>query len=117
MKYLPYILAGVLFFAGRFTAPQPDKELLRKYEVERNYHLQQIDKLNAQADDLAKAGLMIAEKMKEDSLKYSIALKANNEAYRKLKKEYESINYSRASAAELDSVRARLLTLYSNRGK
>jgi hypothetical protein len=103
-KYLPYILAGVLFFAGRFTAPQPDKELLRKYEVERNYHLKQIDKLNAQADDLAKAGLMIAEKMKEDSLKYSIALKANNEAYLKLKRKYNEINLSRSNAQSLDSL-------------
>ena len=110
-NYLPYILAAVLFFAGRWTAPQPDKGLLKRYEVERKYHIDQISKLNARADDLAKAGLRLSEKMKSDSLKFSIALKANNEAYLKLKKKYNEINLNRADAHTLDSV---VLSLYPN---
>lgn len=102
-KYLPYFLAAALFLAGRWMAPD-GKDLIQKYEVERNYHLSEIKKLNARADDLAKAGLKLAEKMKADSLKTAHALKANNEAYLKLKKKYNEINLNRADAHTLDSL-------------
>jgi hypothetical protein len=112
LKYLPYILIVVAVFVGRWTAPQPDKDLLKRYEVERKYHIDQISKLNAQADDLAKAGLMIAEKRQEDSLKTAIILRAKDSAFIKLKKENEKITLSRASVAELDSARAIVIALH-----
>ena len=113
--YLPYLLAVGLFFAGRFTSPDNSKELTRKYELERKTLQLLIEQKEAKISDLSGAGLTIHKKMQEDSLKYSVSIKANNAAYLSLKKKYESINYSRASASELDSVRAVLLTLYSNK--
>lgn len=107
-SYIPYLLAAVLFLVGRLTAPQPDKELLRKYEVERNYHLNQIDKLNAQADDLAKAGIEIGEKMEARRVKDSIALKAKDRVIFKLKQNYENISFRNADAVKLDSIFAAL---------
>jgi len=103
-KYIPYILAAVLFFAGRWTSPKPDKELMQKYESERTYHLSQIDSLKGKADDLADTGAAILEKMYSDRLKYENALQANKEAYLKLKKKYNEINLNRADAQLLDSL-------------
>lgn len=107
-NYIPYLLAGVLFFAGRWTAPKPDTELMQKYEEERKYHLSQIDSLKGKAGDLVKAGEAIKEKMYSDSLKFSSDLRANKEAYLKLKKKYNEINLSRANAQSLDSIVSRL---------
>lgn len=101
--YLPYVLAVGLFFAGRFTSPQPDGELIKKYELDRKFNESQIKVLRMQMDDLAKAGLHEREKRYKDSLKTIVALKAKDEAYLKLKREYENINLSRASVPQLDS--------------
>lgn len=103
-NYIPFVLAGVLFFAGRWTAPKPDNELMEKYEAERKHHLSQIDSLKGKAGDLVKAGEAIREKMYSDSLKFSSDLLANKEAYLKLKKKYNEINLSRADAQLLDSL-------------
>lgn len=116
-NYIPYLLIVVAAFTGRWTAPKPDKELMQKYESERKYHLQQIQDKEAKIIDLTRAGETIVKKMKADSLEAASALQANNRAFLKLKKEHEKINLSRASAAELDSVRARLLALYPAAGK
>lgn len=103
-NYIPFVLAGVLFFAGRWTSPKPDKELMQKYESERKYHLSQIDSLEGKAYDLLQAGLAIREKMYSDSLKFSSDLQVNKQAYLKLKKRYNEINLSRADAHDLDSI-------------
>jgi hypothetical protein len=109
--FLPYILAGGLFFAGRWTGPDNSKELTRKYELERKYHLNEISKLNAALVDRDSLGLRIMRKMHEDSLKTAIDLRANKEAYGRLKKKYNEINLNRASSAQLDSL---VEVLFSN---
>jgi hypothetical protein len=114
---LPYILAVVLFFAGRWTKTNDTSEFENKVALERKYHADQISKKDAKIIDLTMAGEMIVKKMKADSLEAANALQANNRAFLKLKKEHEKINLSRASAAELDSIRARLLALHSPGGK
>jgi hypothetical protein len=110
-SFIPYILAVALFFAGRWTGPKPDTELLKKYETERIFHVEQIKALKAKADDLAGAGKAIREKMYSDSLKFSSDLRANKEAYLKLKKKYNEINLIRANAQSLDSL---VSSLYPN---
>lgn len=111
-NYIPYILAGVLFFTGRWTSPKPDKELMQKYESERKYHLSQIDSLKGDLVDKDKAIATIRKQRYKDSLKTSVELRARDRVILKQQKENEKINLSRASATKLDSLRARLLTLY-----
>ena len=112
LKLLPYLLCVGLYFVGRWTAPQPDKELIRRFEIERKYHQDQIKDLEQEIIDLSEAGITIREKMYQDSLKTANAQKANNEAYLRLKKQYEKINLSRASTVELDSIRAGIVALH-----
>jgi len=102
--FLSYILAAALFFAGRWTSSDNSSELERKYALERKYHLNEIEKLKAAIDDRDKVGQQIVKKMYEDSVKAAIDLRANKEAYGKLKKKYNEINLNRASSVQLDSV-------------
>jgi hypothetical protein len=115
--YLPWVLAVGLFFAGRFTGSQPDKELINKYEAERKLSESAMKDLNAQLVDLAEAGRHEREKRQADSLKTIVVLKAKDEAYFKLKREYEKINLSRASVVELDSIGSVIESLYIGRAQ
>lgn len=108
VKYGPWVLCVALFFVGRISSPKPDKELIRKYEMEREFHRLQITTLNAKLADRDKSGLAILEKMKSDSLKSADALRANKEAYLTLKKRYNEINLNRADSHLLDSLVSRL---------
>jgi hypothetical protein len=95
-KFLPYILAGALFFVGRFTSPDKSKELEKVLEKERKEHQDQISVKEGKINDLVKAVATIRTLRHQDSLKTSV----------------EKINLSRSSAAELDSLRAGVLALY-----
>jgi hypothetical protein len=108
LKYLPYLLAAALFFVGRWTGPDVDNSLLKKYEVERKYHLDEINKRNEQISHLSKQWFKLRQYMIEDSIRYANELKANNEAYLKLKKKYNEINLNRATVHQLDSIVAKL---------
>lgn len=117
MKYLKYLSFAVglilVFFAGRCTAPTEDKELKRKFELERKTLLDDVKLREARIIDRTNQDSIIIQKMKEDHARDSMALKANNEAYIKIVKEYGKINFRGASIAELDSARAKYITLYS----
>jgi hypothetical protein len=73
-------------------------------ERERDVHLEMIRRNSERIERLSLDSLTIRQKMYSDSLKYSGLLKANNEAYLKLKKKYNEINLSRADAHTLDSL-------------
>jgi hypothetical protein len=73
-------------------------------EKERAVHLEMIRRNSERIERLSLDSLTIRQKMYSDSLKYSGLLKANNEAYLKLKKKYNEINLSRADAHTLDSL-------------
>lgn len=103
LKYAPWILCLALFLIGRLTAPSSDGENLAR-EKEREALYQMLEQKQGRLDVLRKDSLAIREKMSVDSLNFSIALKANNEAYIKLKKKYNEINLSRANAHTLDSL-------------
>jgi hypothetical protein len=77
-------------------------------EKEREVHLEMIRRNSERIERLSLDSLTIRQKMYSDSLKYSGLLKANNEAYLKLKKKYNEINLSKASVHDLDSVVAAL---------
>lgn len=104
LNYLPYVLAGILFFAGRCSMPAADKDLIKKYELERKTLLEDVKVREARIIDRDKEAATIVQKMKEDHARDSVALKANNEAYLKLKRKYNEINLSRADAHVLDSL-------------
>lgn len=106
LKYLPYVLALVLFLAGRWTAPQPDKELRKKFEAERESILEVIGQKDAQIvrlkDDRAKE----RERRVSDSLRSARALARQESITAALKKENERINYKNYSNPDLDSIDA-----------
>lgn len=115
LKYIPFLIGLILvFFAGRCTSPKIDKDLVRKYELERKTLLNDVSRLNGLIAGRTKQDSIIIKKMKDRHVRDSIALKANNEAYVKLIKQNEKINYRSASISKLDSARASYLTLYSN---
>ncbi len=104
LKYLPWLITVICFFIGRISSPKPDKDLIRKYELERETLL---------ADNKAKERLIltlsnqdkeIRAKMTKDSLENIKALTANKAVILKLKKDYEKISFRNASASELDSL-------------
>jgi hypothetical protein len=107
-QYLPYLFALLLFFAGRFTTPSPDKELIRKFESERSAMEDSILTKTVKIEQLIKRTNDIRKKMVEDSIENARHLKANESAYINLKKQYEKINLRSASTADLDSLRASL---------
>jgi hypothetical protein len=80
---------------------EPSTEYDKK---EREVHLEMIKRNSDRIARLSLDSLTIRQKMYSDSLKFSEALKANNEAYLKLKKKYNEINLSRADAHTLDSL-------------
>lgn len=104
----------LVFIAGRFTAPTVDKELVKKYELERESYIKDVEKRVDSIDLRVKGAVKIVQKMKEDDRLNSIALKKNNDAYLKLIKQNEKINYHDASIPKLDSARAKYLTLYTH---
>lgn len=109
LKYLPYLIVAVAaFFVARLTTPDRDKEIIKRFEEDRKAFRDSIKLRDAKIIDLAKAGSTIKEKMYTDSLKNVEALRAKNEAYSKLKVQYEKINFRRASSFELDSAINRL---------
>jgi len=112
LKYLPYALIVVALLVGRLSAPVHDKDLIRKFELERKTLKEDIKDKETQITDLTNAGLTIAKRMKEDSLKTSVQLQANKRAFLELKKRYEKINLSNATTSELDSIRAGIIALY-----
>jgi hypothetical protein len=108
-SYLPYIFAGVLFFAGRWTKTSDTSELERKLALQNKYHELVIDSLKGDLIDKDKAIATIREQRYKDSLETSNELRARDRAILKQQKENEKINLSRATSAELDSVRAIIL--------
>lgn len=104
LKYLPYVLALVLFLAGRWTAPQPDKELRKKFEAERESILEVIGQKDAQIVRLNEASHAIEKERVQDSLRFAGALESNKRAYSALKRKYNEINLNRANAHTLDSL-------------
>lgn len=111
-NYIPYLLIVVAVFVGRWTAPDKTTELEKKFALERKYHEHVIDSLEGGLVDKDKAIATIRDQRYKDSLKTSVELRARDRAILKQQKENEKINLSRASATKLDSLRARLLTLY-----
>jgi hypothetical protein len=93
--------AAAAFAAGFFYRPEPKPDYDKK---EREVHLEMIKRNSDRIARLSLDSLTIRQKMYSDSLKFSGALKANNEAYLKLKKKYNEINLSRANAHTLDSL-------------
>lgn len=104
LKYLPYVLAGILFFVGRCSSPKPDKDLIRKYEMERKTLLEDIKIREARIIDRETQASTIIDRMKQDSVKLSSELQAKNRAIFKLEKYYASISFRDADGAKLDSV-------------
>ena len=104
IKFWPVILAALLFFVGRCTAPKPDKELRAKYEQERDAIMEVIGQKDAKIIQMAAESREIRKQMTSDSLKFSVELGANKRAYTALKKKYNEINYTRYTAHDLDSV-------------
>jgi hypothetical protein len=93
-------VAGMMFFPLDSTTEYDEKE--------RAVHLEMIRRNSERIARLSLDSLTIRQKMYSDSLKYSGLLKANNEAYLKLKKKYNEINLSKASVHDLDSLVAAL---------
>lgn len=105
IKYLPVvILIAVALFVGRWTAPDHSKELEKKFEAERKVYQDRISDLKVALINKDKAGQAIREKMYSDSVKTVSALRANKEAYNRLKNKYNEINLSRANSHDLDSI-------------
>lgn len=104
LKYLPYVLAGLLFFVGRCSTPKPDKDLIKKYELERKTLLEDIKLKEARIIDRETEAKEIVTRMKQDSLKTYVELQAKNRAIFKLKESYENISFRDADGAKLDSV-------------
>lgn len=115
LKYLPFVASFVgVFFAGRCTAPSSDKELIRKFELERKSFIENIKLKESKISDRDKMLLKVTKKMKEDHIRDSIFLKKNNEVYLKIIKQNETLNFRNATISKLDSARAKYITLYSH---
>lgn len=103
MKYLPYILCVVLFFAGRLSSPDRSKEVEKKYKEEQEIILKAKALGDVKIADLIKAQERVERERVQDSLRFASALEANQRAYNALKRKYNEINLSRATVRQLDS--------------
>jgi hypothetical protein len=108
-KYFWVALLVIAFVLGLLISKGPDKELIQKFETEREVHRQEIERRDARIKALDQAGRTIKEKAVQDSLKFSSALKAKEITITKLKVKINEVDYRNFRAADLDSVRAILL--------
>lgn len=114
-KYLTVILVLAAFAGGWLLSSQGDKELIDKFDQERKEHEAAIRKLSLSIQSLRADSLNIRKKMKADSLTFAIQIREKDEAFVRQKRYYESINLSRATAHELDSLRAAIFrTLHTD---
>lgn len=104
LKYLPYLLIIAAFISGRFSAPDNSKEIVKKYEDERDVIFKAIQSKDVVIIGLKAQGDKVDKERKRDSLNFSVQLQANKRAYLSLKKKYNEINLNRASVHELDSI-------------
>jgi malate synthase len=108
LKYLPYGLILVAFILGQLSAPGSDKELIKRFADEKKALLNEREYLQAHIATLSRVGLLNRKKLEEDSLKYSVALKAKDEEIKRLLKHIKNVNTAHYSAADLDSAIQRL---------
>lgn len=108
IKKYPWIFLAVIavfaFLLGSLISGGPDKELIHKFETEREVHRQEIERRDARIKALDQAGRTIREKAIEDSVRFSEALKAKDKRIRTLTRQLENINLSMATDSQLDSI-------------
>jgi len=105
LKYIPFLIGMVLiFFAGRCSKESVDKDLVRKYELERKTLLEDVAHREGIMADRTKQAATIIQRMKQDSAKLSVDLQARNGAIFKLEKYYASISFRDADGVKLDSI-------------
>jgi hypothetical protein len=107
-RYFWVALLVIAFVLGLLISKGPDKELIHKFETEREVHRQEIERRDARIKALDQAGRTIKEKAVLDSIRFSNDLKAKDKRIRTLTKQLENINLSMATNSQLDSIVARL---------
>lgn len=108
-KYFWVALLVIAFVLGLLISKGPDKELINKFETEREVHRQEIEVRDRKIKALDSLQATIRKRMIQDSVRFSEALKAKEIAIAKMKVKINEVDYRNFRAADLDSVRAVLL--------
>lgn len=75
-KYFWVALLVIAFVLGLLISKGPDKELIHKFETEREVHRQEIERRDARIKALDQAGRTIREKAVKDSTRFANDLQA-----------------------------------------
>ena len=108
-KWFWVILIAVAFGLGILISPRPDKELDKKYESEREVLKQMIDQRDAEIEKLSRHGEQMRVRMRADSMKYAGAFRTKDRNITTLENTIKKVDYRRARASDLDSLRRILL--------
>lgn len=105
-KYFWVALLVIAFVLGMLISKGPDKELIHKFETEREVHRQEIERRDARIKALDQAGRTIREKAIQDSIRTSHELQAKEKRIITLQiKLRNAENIKGADAPILDSLR------------
>lgn len=107
-KYWPLLAIIAAFFCGQFSGGKPEKELIQKFEQERERDRAAISNLLKEITHLNAESQTIREQMVQDSIRFTGALERNQRAYTALKRKYYEIDLRRANSSTLDSIVSRL---------
>jgi hypothetical protein len=105
-KYFWVALLVIAFVLGLLISKGPDKELIQKFETEREIHRQEIERRDARIKALGEAGRTIKEKAIQDSIRFSEALQVKDKRILTLQIKLRNAEKLKgADAPVLDSLR------------
>lgn len=105
-KYFWVALLVIAFALGMLISKGPDKELINKFETEREVHRQEIEVRDRKIKALDSLQATIRKRMIQDSLKFSEALKAKEIRITTLKRKVNEFTTKTATIHQLDSIAA-----------
>jgi hypothetical protein len=105
-RYFWVALLVIAFVLGLLISKGPDKELIQKFETEREVHRQEIERRDARIKALGEAGRTIKERAVQDSVRFSEALQVKDKRILTLQiKLRNAEKFTGASVPVLDSLR------------
>lgn len=103
-KYWPFIAIVVAFLIGMFLSGGGNKDLEKKFELERELLVKDNKRLTAQVKSREAEIKEIEKKIKSDNRRDSLRLSASNAEIKKLKRKIHETSTKNYSIARLDSL-------------
>lgn len=108
-KYFWVALLVIAFVLGVLISKGPDKELIHKFETEREVHRQEIERRDRKIKTLQVLQNQIQERRSADSIEFVKRLQTKETTINGLKKRLNEVDFRNYKSADLDSIRAIIL--------